>query len=312
MNMSNNRINILVFNLFILLTTSCSDYNGLIDENVTGKPLSAIASVDNAYNLKKSSVTAFASGDNIGVYIAEYTLPASPVINQTNKYTNKEFIYGIPYWTVSDHSALYLTDNSVTAAAFAYYPYNPSMNSYALTAYPFSVAADQSQSSKSSDFLWATDLYITNFDNIIQLTFKHVLSRIIINIKHTDEEGVLGEITIPNKIINTLIDLNDGTTTPQALVKTIIPYTEVQSTDGYSRTVSAIIPAQKVSTNDPLVFIPVGTDIYLYSIDETLELKSGYSYTFNITVGDAVVTRSNKNEGTESNRRISLGSISPM
>lgn len=138
----------------------------------------------------------------------------------------------------------------------------------------------------SSDLLIAKAANKSKADGPITLNFKHALSKIIVNISKGSSGVTLSNITdikinayaacrlhtMPLSAVSVTIDAEASTPTSVLL-------------GNYdSNGVTGIIPPQRISTTSPFITFKAGSIEYSYTPGSEIELKSGYQYTFNLTI----------------------------
>ena len=137
----------------------------------------------------RATATDFENGDRIGLYVAQADAPLEIGGNLVN---NEALTHNGSSWTAA--RTFYWDDG--TYNAYAYYPYMQGVSS--IDDQPFSVATDQSTAKtgttpggyEASDLLFATTKGIKASASPINLTFKHIMSKIKIRlIKGEDFEG---------------------------------------------------------------------------------------------------------------------------
>lgn len=149
----------------------------------------------------------------------------------------------------------------------AYYPYS--------AAFPttFTVAADQSAGTASSDFLSAVKENVLPSANAVAMVFKHRMSRLAVTIKNNsgqDISGVLFKGIIPTAVIDANME---------AKVDASAPVTDIKAcADGEKY--YAIVPGQTVA---PVVAVIAGGKELSQQLVETT-LEAGKQYSVSIVV----------------------------
>lgn len=132
----------------------------------------------------------FSTGDEIGLYV--YNL------NNTAYYDgslNVKATYGMSKWKISKNILL----NQSYANVYAYYPYieNPRSENEMEINIDISPNGDKGQ----PDFMYASDSKLNSADLNANLYFEHVLTRITVKIKKSDDDkgaGKLSRVTLEN------------------------------------------------------------------------------------------------------------------
>lgn len=157
----------------------------------------------------------------------------------------------------------------------------------------YSVIADQSDKLNyvKSDLLYATKSAVSPQEAAVALVFKHLLSKIEINL--IAGNGIVFDQETSIKILNTklkadvTLSKDENTATSVALsydnnnATDIIPF---QSSDEEGVYAEAIVIPQEVSGT--FVEVTVGGTPYYYTIP-TRTLQSGYKYILDLTVGES-------------------------
>lgn len=164
----------------------------------------------------RATETSFEQNDKIGLYVAESDAALEIGGNLVN---NEALTYDGSNWTAK--RTLYWDDG--TYNAYAYYPYIEGVSS--IEDQPFSVSLDQSTKKtdtalggyEASDLLFATSKGITASASPIDLTFKHIMSKLTIRlVKGEDFEGEMpttAEVYIHNTVPTATVDLQAGVAT---------------------------------------------------------------------------------------------------
>ena len=157
---------------------------------------------------------------------------------------------------------------------------------------PASISVLENQSTKEayckSDLLYAVSTNVPYSEKIITLDFKHLLSKIEINL--IAGSGVdLSKVTFV-KVLNTQLAADITLKNSEAIAAAITPtgdtadITAYKSSDNNGVYAEAIVIPQEVSGT--FVEVTVGGTPYYYTIP-TQTLKSGYKYILNLTVGES-------------------------
>ncbi|MDE7115269.1 MAG: fimbrillin family protein, partial [Muribaculaceae bacterium] len=167
----------------------------------------------------KASETSFENGDRVGLFVTDAGTPLQPSGNIVN---NELFTCTGLSWESSRR--LYWNDG--LHDAYAYYPY--SENAASVTDYPFSISTDQRETGspdelkglEASDFLFASANDIRASSDPIDMTFRHILSKLTVRlIKGEDFEGNIPEnatVYIHNTVPSATVDLSAGIATKTA------------------------------------------------------------------------------------------------
>ena len=231
----------------------------------------------------RATETAFEKNDTIGLYVAATDAPLEIGGNLVN---NEALTYDGSNWTAS--RTLYWDEG--TYNAYAYYPYIKGVSS--ITDQPFSVATDQSTAKTSSklggyeasDLLFATSKGISASASPINLTFKHIMSKLKIRlVKGEDFEGDMpttAEVYIHNTVPTATIDLQAGVATRyvKGTRQTIIAHQDDETS------YSAIIVPQRIDNRMPLIEVVMKGVSYLF--ESKFQFKPGTEHLVNLIISD--------------------------
>ena len=158
----------------------------------------------------------------------------------------------------------------------------------------YSVISDQSDKSDyaKSDLLYATKSAVSPEEAAVALVFKHLLSKIEINLKAGNgiDMNQLSSIKILNTKLKADVTLNKDENATASVVlssdnNNATDITPFQSSDADgNKYAEAIVIPQEVSGT--FVEVTVGGTPYYYTIP-TQTLQGGYKYILNLTVGES-------------------------
>ena len=229
----------------------------------------------------RATATNFEGGDRIGLYVAQADAPLEIGGNLVN---NEALTYNGSRWTAAH--TLYWDEG--TYNAYAYYPYIQGVSS--IDDQPFSVATDQSTAKtatdlggyEASDLLFATSKGIKASASPINLTFKHIMSKLKIRlIKGEDFEGEMpatADVYIHNTVPTATVDLQAGVAT--RYVKGTRQTIKAQQEGAYSY--SAIVVPQRVENRQPLVEVVMKGVSYMY--ESKFVFKPGVEHLVNLVI----------------------------
>lgn len=220
--------------------------------------------------------TAFETGDTIGLFVANDTLPLEIGGNLVN---NEALTYNGTTWTAQ--KTLYWDEGSFTA--YAYYPYITKVTS--IEDLPFTVASDQRHDGyEASDVLYAKTSGVSASNSPVPLTFKHIMSKLTLRlVKSEDFEGEMpteAEVYVHNVYPAATIDLSAGVATVNG--KSSRQTIKARQESDY--TYSAIIVPQRLSNRMPLVEVIMKGVSYLY--ESTFVFKAGMEHYVNLVISD--------------------------
>lgn len=229
----------------------------------------------------RATATNFEGGDRIGLYVAQADAPLEIGGNLVN---NEALTYNGSRWAAAH--TLYWDDG--TYNAYAYYPYIQGVSS--IDDQPFSVATDQSTAKtatalggyEASDLLFATSKGIKASASPINLTFKHIMSKLKIRlVKGEDFEGEMpttAQVYIHNTVPTATIDLQAGMAT--RYVKGTQQTITAHQDDDY--VFSAILVPQRVENRQPLVEVVMKGVSYMY--ESKFVFKPGVEHLVNLII----------------------------
>ena len=231
----------------------------------------------------RATATDFENGDRIGLYVAQADAPLEIGGNLVN---NETLTRNGSSWTAA--RTLYWDDG--TYNAYAYYPYMQGVSS--ISDQPFSVSTDQSTAKtatalggyEASDLLFASTKGIKASASPINLTFKHIMSKIKIRlIKGEDFEGEMpatADVYIHNTVPTATVDLQAGVAT--RYVKGTRQTIKAQQEGAYSY--SAIVVPQRIDNRQPLVEVVMKGVSYLF--ESKFVFKPGVEHLVNLVITD--------------------------
>lgn len=249
---------IIVIATCLLALAACNRTN----PDITPKP--GDETVANNYTLKiapvitKATETSFENGDAIGLTVTKAS--GAYATNAKLTYNGIEF----------SSSLLWYPEGTDAATLTAYYPYASTVPT------SFSVAADQSNGTASSDLIAAVKEGVLPTANAVTMPFKHKLSRLDIEV--TNNAGyTLDGISL--KGINPTATLDEAfNATAQAA--TSADGVDIQAFKSGETSFTAIVPPQTVVIN---VAVTAAGKEMTQKLQEA-ELAAGKKYTINVIV----------------------------
>ena len=238
------------------------------------------------YPSTKATESSFEAGDTIGVYISEYE-DGRPVPLQLggNYKNNNPVIFDGRRWYASP--TIYWGESNYDV--FAYYPF---LRPNSVDKLDFKVWENQNSPGdgdapagyEASDFLYATTKGLTRDSGAIELSFRHLMSCMRVNlIKGEEFHGSIPTdviVYIHNTVTDSQIDLSTGDVVknPYAPHRSIIAHKDSDAS------FSAIVVPQMVEYRKPLVEIVCRGVSYM--IESRFHFKTGVRHTFNVTMND--------------------------
>lgn len=258
--------------------SSCTDAPTEPENSSSGKVVMNFTFTHPAQS--RATETSFENGDVVGLYVSEETKPLEIAGNTVN---NEALSFTGSSWQAS--RKLYW--DAGTYNAYAYYP---RLNDISSTSdLPFEVNTDQSSAAgasmsnyEASDFLFASAKGITATNNPVSLQFRHIMSKISINlIKGADFEGELPEkatVYIHNTVTSATIDLAAGVATKSLRGER---KSVVARQDGPTK-YSAILVPQRIENRMPLIEVVMNGVSFLY--ESKFLFKPGIHHIVNLVV----------------------------
>lgn len=261
---------IIILSMAIMALASCSKN---IDSNQNKEIRFNVS-----YPATKATAESFENGDAMSLYAVEYKNGTQIPLQVGGNYINNERLvfYGTSW---SSSRTLYWSDNACDF--YAVYPYQDGINS--VESHPFSVALDQDGPGyEASDLLHAYAENVSHEDGAVDLRFKHMMSKIIVNIVKGDKfEG-----DIPDDIIAHVYNTNVECTA------NLVTGSVEKSATGAKRTITmkknnnqqfeAIVVPQNLERRTPLIELTMGGIAYL--LETSLSFRAGYVHTITLTV----------------------------
>lgn len=269
--------------LAILGIVSCSDEQETAFRSQDAKSTPMTFIVSHPGQASRATETNFEKNDKIGLYVADAKAQLEIGGNLVN---NEALTYDGSKWAAA--RALYWDKGTYTA--YAYYPYIENVSS--ITDQPFSVALDQRVAKTStslggyeaSDLLFATNKNISASASPINLTFKHIMSKLKIRlVKGEDFEGEMpatADVYIHNTVPTATVDLQAGVATRyvKGTRHTIIAHQDDEAS------YSAIIVPQRIDNRMPLIEVVMNGVSYLY--ESKFQFKPGIEHLVNLIISD--------------------------
>lgn len=225
--------------------------------------------------------TAFEQGDRTGLFVTEENLPLEIGGNTVN---NEMLTLAGQNWK----SVNPLFWNSGKYNAFAYYPYLPNVESISDLTYTVSLdqrggkGADGLTPYEKADFLFASAKGLSASPAPVNLTFRHIMSKLTIRlIKGEDFEGELPQtatVVLHNTVPMATIDLAAGIATkaPKGTKQSITARQD-------SPTMFSVITVpQRLDNRVPLIEVLMNGVSFLY--ESKFQFKPGTNHLVNLVV----------------------------
>ena len=230
----------------------------------------------------RAAGASWTSGDAIGVYMKKNgeLLSNSSIVGGGNN---------VEYFTENGDGNFLPASNYLSFPEdeskvdfIAYYPYDETINNFT-----YSVDVTNQADPESIDLLYADKLEgISQRSNALNLSFKHQLSRLILNIKSVNNTSLVGlNVSVSGVKTNAVFNFANGTLDIKADSKGIVPMHMVR---GEGLVAEAILLPEGNLTDVKLVFEQGGKKHEQILSGAKLEKGSVYTYTVNF-----------KNEGAQ-------------
>lgn len=219
----------------------------------------------------------FESGDCVGLYVVNYSGSTPGSLATTgNHVDNMRFTYN-GTWTPD--KVITWADNNTHTDLYLYYPYSNVPN---VSAYPFSVRADQSteEAYKASDFMSGKTLNVTPSEETISIPVSHTMSRIQIFLEagngFTAESLSKADVSVKINGVkcNSTINIATGEVSPTGEATTLTPL----FTDNYYK---ALVVPQTVENGNLITATVDGRE---YNLQKGFTFESAKSHKFTITL----------------------------
>jgi Carbohydrate binding domain. len=267
--------------LFAIILSSCTKGDP-ITESLDAKFFSTIGAMDT-----RASNTSWAANDAIGIYALNTGNPLAAAniyngnenIKHVTTIGNGVFTAAVPAETIQ------FPANGDDLDFIAYYPYQTTISGYI---YPVDVANQSNL--PNIDLLYSNNaIQKDNSSPVVTLNFKHLLSKLVLNIETGAGISNLTGLTVSVNDLNTKANFSlvDGTiptasfSVPQAVTPTVAAVTTTTAT-----TEAILIPGQDLQ-NAEIIFT-LGGENYKWTPGAKL-LASTKKYTYNIKLSLAGV-----------------------
>lgn len=238
-----------------------------------------------SYPETKATASSFESGDAVSLYAVAWNGDIQMPLQVGGNWANNERLnFDGSVW-IADRP-IYWPDDACDF--YAIYPYQTSISS--IEKYPFSVATDQNTSKtveslggyEASDLLYAYAEGAMSSDGAVDLTFHHIMSKIIVLVsKGPSFEGELPDDIVAhlyNTVTDCTVDCSKGSVEKDALgAKSTITMKKISN-----ERFEAVLVPQNIEKRTPLIELTMGGIAYL--LEYSLSFRPGYVHTINLTV----------------------------
>ena len=230
----------------------------------------------------KATATSFEVGDAVSLFAAEYSSENAPEVQIAGNFlNNEELTFNGSEWSAD--KTLYWSD--MPCDFYALYPYT---NLTSVEEFPFEVAIDQNSSKtqlslggyEASDLLWAKAENVSQSLGVVNLQFKHIMSKCVVTLTKGDKfEGEIPDDVvchIYNTVTSAKLNFADGTIEKEAMGERKTITMKKVNGDRFE----AVVVPQNIERTTPLIEVSMGGIAYLLEI--SLSFKPGYQHTINL------------------------------
>lgn len=217
------------------------------------------------------SAQAFDKNDQLGVFVTEYDGDTETLLKSSGNYVDNHLFTATSSALSTEEPLFYPQVNNVDI--YGYYPYQSVVTS--VDKYPFAVVTDQSKTEafKASDFVWAKRENVAANNSVVNLSFRHRLAKIAVNIEAGTEIANLDGLTVTvcGMVGESTIDLSTGQVTPLSTATTtrLQPLEVTENASGATkRSFEAIVVPQVVAEGAVLVEAELNGKKYSYRVGE--------------------------------------------
>lgn len=226
----------------------------------------------------KANASSFESGDAVSLYAVEYDGSVQiPLQIGGNIMNNERITFNGTQWNAE--RTLYWGNQPCDF--YALYPYQPEVTS--IERYPFALAIDQNDEGyEVSDLLFAKAEHVSHSDGPVQLQFKHMMSKVVVNL----HKGGQFEGDIPNDVVAHIYNTTTSCTVnwQTGSVEKDVFGTKKTLTMRKIRNdyFEAVVVPQNIEKRTPLIELTMGGIAYL--LETSISFRPGYVYTIDITL----------------------------
>lgn len=243
-------------------------------------------------NLTRVHDSGFSDGDQVGVYIVNLTEGDEELKDKDNHVDNLPFEFLEDSHTWNSPYPVYWKDAITPVDAYGYFPYTAELSD--IHSYPFSIYHNQNEiladgltGYEASDFLWAHSSNIMPTENVINLSFQHLMSGVSVSLVEGDGfeegewDGLDKTVMVNNLVHDCKINLQTGTVTPvywENSSKGIVAMAQGQ--DEFR----CVIVPQSIEADCEILSIGLGEDSYVFKQIKSIEFISGKLYRYTLRV----------------------------
>lgn len=260
---------ILTLSLVSLFAISCEQHIEAPAYEFNSEALAFSASI---MPTTRATDISFDQGDQISLYATDKGSLYSNNYAQNVKYTYYDGLF-------TTQESLTYPDKNTTLAFYAVYPYG----NYSTPEFEFIVKEDQSNydSYTASDLMTASNT--GRNEEVVDLTFNHNLTKIIINLSSENLPAGTQTVTLKNVYYKATANLSSNT------FKATGRRTDIKASPNGTNSFKAIIPPQTIAKGELFAEITIGSDTYIWEVERDLIHSSGVEYVYNLTLQDSSI-----------------------
>lgn len=230
----------------------------------------------------KATATSFEVDDAVSLFAVEYSSEDAPEVQIAGNFlNNEELTFNGSEWSAD--KTLYWSDKPCDF--YALYPYT---NLTSVEEFPFEVAIDQNSSKtqlslggyEASDLLWAKAENVSQSQGVVNLQFKHMMSKCVVTLTKGDKfEGEIPDDVvchIYNTVTSAKLNFAEGTVEKETMGERKTITMKKVSRERFE----AILVPQYIENRTPLIEVTMGGIAYL--LEYTMSFKPSYAHTINL------------------------------
>ena len=279
------------FTLIVIIAALCiSCDDSQVDNGQQGQIITFSSGISDYHTRVNTAGNGWVVGDSVGIYMLKNGTTTATSENMKHSATTA----GSSTSFSPETPMYYPTDDS----AVDFIAYHPFSRNVVGMKYPINLTSQQDQS--VLDLMYAESYssknegYTQAHGSAVVLTFKHMLSKVIMNVTVSDTSADTDNMTAVIKGMDRVaeFDLTTGVTSAQSSNGDIVP---CSTTTGYE---AILFPVDEL-TNTHTVEFTVGGKTYIWVMNKNTVVnesgsittfKRGSKYTFNITIANGTVT----------------------
>ena len=257
------RIYIVSILAFAGLCFGCGEDNG-VEFRFEGEEILLTAGFE---SVSRVSASAFDANDRIGVFVTKYNGDEAMALQPTGNYVDNH-LFTANGKNISTEEVLYYPASG-NVDIFGYHPYSEQVTSTEAYAFPIGVDQSSLDKLKACDFVWAKRTNVAPNNSVINLTFRHLMSKISVSIEAGQEIDDLSglEVKICGTSVNASVNLADGKVSLTDMKKEeIVPLetSSVSSSPVLKKSYQAIVAPQVLAEGMLLIEATLNGKKYTY------------------------------------------------